>query len=180
MSVETSATAAKERAEAIRSGIDAIAAALQEVPRLIIEARKAEDWKALDYASWDDYVSGEFGMSLIKLDKPTRKQWAIALKDAGMTTREIAPVTNSSQPTVVRDLRDSNESRPAPPEKTGTGKSAEQKLWDAVLAANKSLYRVCEMMQDGVKMDGNAQESFALTVRLAQDIINVGARGETQ
>jgi hypothetical protein len=42
MSIEPTATAAQERPEAIRRGIDSIAAALEEVPQLIIGARKAE------------------------------------------------------------------------------------------------------------------------------------------
>ncbi len=98
------ATAARERADAIRSGIDAIADALESVPRLIIEARKAEDWRTLGYASWDDYVKAEFGTSIIKLDKATRQTWAITLSQAGMSTREIAPVVNVSYKTVQRDL----------------------------------------------------------------------------
>src|SRR5437868_3217013 len=104
MTIETSTTAAKERAEAIRSGIDAIADALERVPRLIIEAREAGDWRTLGYASWDDYVKGEFGTSIIKLDKATRQTWAVTLSQAGMSTREIAPVVNVSYKTVQRDL----------------------------------------------------------------------------
>ena len=104
MSREPGTTAAKARAEAIRSGIDSIAAAFQEVPRLIIEAREAGDWRTLGYPSWQDYVTGEFGTSIIRLDRATRKGWAITLSQAGMSTREIAPVVNASFKTVARDL----------------------------------------------------------------------------
>jgi hypothetical protein len=122
-------TTARERADAIRSGIDATAAALQEVPRLVIEAFKAEDWRTLDYESWGDYVKGEFGTSLLKLDKATRKTWTLSLKEAGMSTREIAPVTNVSQPTVSRDLSDSDESRqPRQTPQTPTGTILEYKI----------------------------------------------------
>jgi|SRR5271166_1877747 len=96
-------SAAKERAEAIRSGIDAIAAALDKIPPLIIEAYKAEDWTALGYDSWAEYVKVEFGTGLLRLDKTMRKDWTAALKSAGLKQREIAPVTNVSQMQVSRD-----------------------------------------------------------------------------
>lgn len=112
MSVQIAETAARERADAIRRGIDATAEALKEVPRLVIEAHKAADWRTLGYASWNDYVSGEFNTSLLKLDKATRKTWTLSLKDAGMSTREIAPVTNVNQTTVVRDANASPKPTP--------------------------------------------------------------------
>ena len=86
------------RADAIRQRIDNLA----EVPALIATAYQAEDWKTLGYESWEAYVSEEFGTSLLKLNTAMRKQWTRTLKDAGMSTREIAPVTNVSQATASR------------------------------------------------------------------------------
>jgi hypothetical protein len=170
MSIETSTTAAKERAEAIRSGIDAIAEALKRVPQLIIEARKAEDWKALDYASWDDYVKTEFGTSLLKLDKATRKEWTVSLKDAGMTTREIAPVTNVSAMQVSRDSRGVTKvTAKATPEK-----SLLKDVGDTAL----SLTRIRDSLKAGTEVDCYTSEGLAHVVDLIREIINIGAKGE--
>jgi hypothetical protein len=100
---DLAATAARERADAIRSGIDSIAAALDKIPPLIIEAHDADDWKTLGYDSWAAYVEGEYGTSFIKLQKAQRKEWTATLTDAGLTQREIAAVTNVSQMQVSRD-----------------------------------------------------------------------------
>lgn len=97
---------AKERAEDIRTRLDQAADALAEVPELVAQAHKAEDWRALDYGSWQDYVTAEFGTSLVKLDRATRRGWTRSLKDAGLSQREIAPVTNVSQMQVSRDERE--------------------------------------------------------------------------
>ena len=102
--------AAQMRADAIRQRIDNLA----EVPALIATAYQAEDWKTLGYESWEAYVSEEFGTSLLKLNTAMRKQWTRTLKDAGMSTREIAPVTNVSQATASRDSRESFDSRKPP------------------------------------------------------------------
>ena len=129
-------SAARERADAIRGRIDDLA----DVPRLIAEAYQAEDWRTLGYKSWGDYVSEEFGTSLLKLNTAMRKQWTHELKDAGMSTREIAPVTNVSQATVSRD---SNESQP----KSDTGTKGRK-----------------EIMKIGIPLSGNIQ-----VIRLAHD-----------
>ena len=106
-------SAARERADAIRGRIDDLA----DVPRLIATAYQAEDWRTLGYESWEDYVSEEFGTSLIKLNAAMRKQWTRTLKDAGMSTREIAPVTNVSQATVSRDSNESPKTAKPTPKK---------------------------------------------------------------
>ena|SRR6266568_2275125 len=143
-------TAAKERADAIRSGIDATAAALQEVPRLVIEAYKADDWRTLGYESWQDYVSGEFGTSLLKLDKATRKTWTLSLKEAGMSTREIAPVTNVSQMQVSRDARETNVS----------AKTADEKLLTHIGQATKVLEHIRDEINHTNVHDRDAQDGI--------------------
>jgi hypothetical protein len=170
MSVETTATAARERAEAIRSGIDAIADALQKIPPLIIAAREAEDWKTLGYDSWKDYVTGEFGTSFIKLTKGTRKEWTLALADAGLSTREIAPVVNVGKTQVQRDL--------AAPK--GAARSPEERLSGELHAVMHRLGKARDMMRKGAAANSQAQLALQEVVRLVQEILNTGAEREAR
>jgi hypothetical protein len=83
---------------------------LDAIPGLVATAKTEGDWDALGYESWEAYVKGEFGTGLLKLDRAVRRVWSRALKDAGLSTREIAPVVNADQKTVVNDLREENSS----------------------------------------------------------------------
>jgi hypothetical protein len=118
-------TAARNRADAIRRGIDALA----DLPQLVIEAHQAEDWRTLGYGTWQDYIVGEYGTSLIRLDKAMRHAWARSLSDAGVSTREIAPVVNVSYKTVQRDLAGTNVPEPSWPEMPQGLTRVEQIVW---------------------------------------------------
>ena len=121
-----------KRAESIRRGLDA----WTDVLSLIIEAYKAKDWEALGHADWGEYVGKEFQTNLLKLSAKTRKEWIPQLKDAGMTTREIAPVMNVDQSTVVRDAKSSEELSPS------------DRLGKTIKRAKSALTKVREGMAD--------------------------------
>jgi hypothetical protein len=100
---------AQLRAEDIRSRVETIADNFEALPVLIAEAFNDGDWQALGYESWETYVKAEFHTGIIRVNKAIRKAWVKELTAGGMTTREIAPVVNVDQSTVVRDLQPETE-----------------------------------------------------------------------
>ena len=178
--IATDTTAAHERADAIRHGIDATAAALADVPRLVIDAYKAEDWRTLGYGSWKDYVTGEFGTSLLKLDKATRKTWTLSLKGAGLSDREIAPVTNVSAMQVSRDSRVTNvtDLDTARQMTANARDTPETKLFQKVQKANKNLIDARDLMRDGVQVNGLAEMALDTLIEVVKEIINIGEAKE--
>jgi predicted transcriptional regulator len=105
------ALAARARAERIRLS-------LSEAYEELVQAFALRDWETLGYASWDEYREQEFGEVLTRIaDVHTRAEVHRALSDAGMSQRQVARSTGSSQSTVSRDLDmgDSDESRRALP-----------------------------------------------------------------
>ena len=169
----TETTVAQKRADRIRHGLEATATALAELPELVTQAYKAEDWRTLGYESWDDYVKGEYETGLLKLDAATRKLWTRQLKDAGMSTRQIAPVTNVNQATVVRDANAS------PPKTANEAKTADEKLLAHISQAAKALERIRDEINQTNVHDRNAQDGIERITELVKDIINAGARKET-
>jgi len=114
-------TAAQARATDIRTRLDSLAENIETIPRLVADAWQDSDWAALRYDTWEEYVTGEFGTHLIKLQRAMRKQWVEQLHAIGMSTREIAPVVNASQKTVSRDMEDDlPESNDSPTEPSTT------------------------------------------------------------
>lgn len=95
MTALTSATAARERADLIRLGMD-------EIAPLVQQAWEQHDWLALGYSSWNEYVVGEFGGPL-RLGREERKVAVIAMREAGMSTRAIGSALGVSAMTALRD-----------------------------------------------------------------------------
>lgn len=91
---------ATERAERIRKCMKAYALGVDEVAR----AWEQQDWRTLDYASWDAYVLAEFGPERVKLPTDQREHWAVQLRLSGMSNRAIASATGVSEATVRRSL----------------------------------------------------------------------------
>ena len=135
---------AYKRAAEIRRGIDA----WTDVLSLIIEAYKEKDWETLGYSGWTEYVNGEFETNLLKLNAKVRKEWAPQLKAAGMSTREIAPVMNVDQSTVVRDAKSSD--GPASP---GDALKKAMKRVKAALAKVRDEMANVDPEQEWVKSD---------------------------
>lgn len=97
---------AQERADAIRSRLDSLAEHIEAIPALVTEAWENGDFGTLGYATWEEYVRGEYGTHLLRLERAIRREWVKQLTDKGMSSREIAPVVNTSHTQVQREQRD--------------------------------------------------------------------------
>jgi DNA-binding transcriptional ArsR family regulator len=92
---------AESRAERIRSIAHQ---AVEDVLTLLEVAYQRRDWLALGHADWQTYVRQEFVQLPKYRDAVERKRIVAQLDEAGLTTRAIAAVTGTSQPTVLVDL----------------------------------------------------------------------------
>jgi hypothetical protein len=147
-----------------------------------MQAWENRDDLALGHQDWAAYIQAEYGTGLLKLDKAVRRQWALALKEAGLSTREIAPVINASQATASRDARESNDSpRASPREIADAATSPEEKLWDDLRAVNNKLERVLEAIKGGTPVtSATVQDCLQITVGLVKEILNIGAEAEAR
>lgn len=80
--------------------------ALEGTHLLIIEAHKGQAHKALNYQSWADYVSQEFGHLGIQIDRSARDETILAMREAGMSTRAIGTSIGMSRQTVQRTIEE--------------------------------------------------------------------------
>jgi predicted transcriptional regulator len=125
------------RAQIIRNGLETAGATYAK-------AVAKEDWRTLGCGSVAEWGEAEFGEMTFK--PAVRRQIATLLADTmpGITQREIATATGSSQATVSRDLagRDSNES-PASPnarQQAAIERETRRKETDAAEAAAATEY----------------------------------------
>lgn len=95
-------TTARQRAERIRTDLVTYARMRQD----IADAYAQRDWAALDYASWYEYLQGEFGQELQQLARSREdRQLAVGdLRGQGLSTRQIAAVAGVDAKTVRNDL----------------------------------------------------------------------------
>ena len=96
--------AARRRAGEIRARLESLTENLEQIPAMVQAAYEQQDWQALGYESWTDYVHAEYGTQILRLSAAVRREWSQRLSDGGMSTRAIAPVVNASFKTVARDL----------------------------------------------------------------------------
>jgi hypothetical protein len=97
---EGSKREAAERVWAIRAGLVDLAGLVEN----ITEAWEAEDWKALGYGSWANYIAAEYGVSAFpKLTAEDRDGIMRDLADT-MSTRAIASVLGVGKSTVHRAI----------------------------------------------------------------------------
>lgn len=71
---------------------------------LIERAYTEGAWRALGYASWNDYTAGEFRGIKLSLPREERKDVLKSMASAGMSQREIAAGTGLSKGTVSNAL----------------------------------------------------------------------------
>jgi hypothetical protein len=70
----------------------------------IAKAHIGRAWLALGYATWTDYVQGEFEYAPLSLPREERRAVTVLLRKQGMSTRAIAAVEGVSDFTVREDL----------------------------------------------------------------------------
>jgi hypothetical protein len=71
---------------------------------LIKEAYQGRVWDALGYASWDEYVTREFGTGQLRIPKEERTEYVASLRESGMSLRAIASATGMNHQTVANEL----------------------------------------------------------------------------
>lgn len=90
---------ARARADRIRASAVAVADWLSDIRG----AYASRDWEPLGYATWHDYLDGEFGAHRIALPMEERREVVAVMSRAGMSTRAIAPALGVSVGTVHAD-----------------------------------------------------------------------------
>lgn len=68
---------------------DSLIEGYDKLVRLVTEAYERRAWSALGFGTWDDYAREKLQLDLGRDD---RKQFTIALAEAGLSSRAIAPV----------------------------------------------------------------------------------------
>lgn len=110
---------ARARASRIRAGIGAYLTTLADVAAAFAQ----RDWETLGYASWQEYVDGEYSEHKLKLSPEHRQKAVAELRLAGMSQRAIGTVLGVSQKTVDRDLATGESfDSPVPPVRGTDGK----------------------------------------------------------
>lgn len=97
------------RAATIRVGIGRFIDIV--VPELAA-AWAGRDWIALDYESWEAYVTGELGVDRLKLSRHGRQQAIGMFRVAGMSTRAIGAALGVDPKTVRNDIADGDIASP--------------------------------------------------------------------
>lgn len=101
MSALATVDQARARADRIRASAVAVADWLSDIRG----AYASRDWESLGYATWHDYLEGEFGEHRVSLPVEERREVVAVMSRAGMSTRAIAPALGVSQRTVADDVR---------------------------------------------------------------------------
>ncbi len=90
--------------EAARDLTDHIRVDLERVFELIKAAYQGRAWEALRYASWDEYITCEFGNLHLRPPREKRQEVVRSLSEAGMSIRSISSATQLGATTVRRVL----------------------------------------------------------------------------
>jgi len=94
----------KEEALELTGRIRKKLAVMEVLEGEIAEAFTREAWRSLGCSSWDVYVDTHFGDKLPRLGREERQERVASLRQAGMSTRAIAPVVGTSHMSVQRDI----------------------------------------------------------------------------
>ena len=97
---ESTRDEAVARAGRIRTGLETVARLQTD----IIAAYQRRDWARLGYATWEEYVHGEFGTHRVKVTRSQRREIVERLRGEGLSTRAIGAALGVDQRTVRRDL----------------------------------------------------------------------------
>jgi hypothetical protein len=77
---------------------------LDSLAGLVAKAGAGDAHLALGYKSWTEYVSTEFAVLSLRLDRDDRRELVTQLSGEGMSTRAIAPIAGVDRKTVERDI----------------------------------------------------------------------------
>lgn len=100
--------------EGARDLTDQIRVDLESVFELIKAAYRGRAWESLRYASWDAYITREFGNLHLRPPREKRQEVVRSLSEAGMSIRSISSATQLSASTVHRALDRSGVSNGTP------------------------------------------------------------------
>jgi len=117
----------------IKRLIESMTGTAKCLAQLLDIAHAASDHAELGYASWTDYVAGEFTGLLGGLNTALRREVVGTLTETGMSARAIAEVTDVSHSTVVRDRQ--QVVHHAPPAPDGPRPASEFKAMVAEMGA---------------------------------------------
>lgn len=139
--VDMSPAAARSLTTRIQLLVTTLSETAEKVVTLIEQAESVGAWRALGYANWTAYVTGEFVESLAGLDRAERLPISQKLSATGMSVRAVATITGTSVATAHADIttpgvHDPNTSTsPAVTSTVGNdGKSYPRPVLPAVLA----------------------------------------------
>lgn len=88
--------------EEARARVDRIKVSATNLLDDLIAAYRQRDWIALGYANWDELRKAEFDSVMIP--KARRAEEILTMRQAGMSTRAIASVADTSEATVRREI----------------------------------------------------------------------------
>ncbi|MBK4120138.1 hypothetical protein [Kocuria rhizophila] len=80
---------------------------LSHAQELIVLAWQGRAWESLSYATWDEYVAGEFSDLSLRPPLETRSDTLSSMRGAGMSIRAISAATTLSPATISRALKES-------------------------------------------------------------------------
>lgn len=83
-----------------------------ELELKLVRAYQGRAWLALGYATWDEYIAGEFKAAPLALPREQRPAAVQSLRGWGLSTRAIAPAVGVDRDTVAEDLRQLAENPP--------------------------------------------------------------------
>ena len=99
-----SAEAATTLVDGIRSSFEQAWASYADGCRLLVEAHRGRAWEALGLSGWAEFVSHTLDVEHLKIPKAERRAIVAALRDGGLSVREIAAATGLGVGTVHREL----------------------------------------------------------------------------
>lgn len=104
MTVDLAAPPADISPDDARTLTDRIKTGVEAIWHLIEQAYVSRAWSALDYSSWDDYCTREFGTSRLRLPREERQEVVASMRESGLSVRAIAAATGLGRGTVDREL----------------------------------------------------------------------------
>ena len=95
---------------------------------LVAKAWQGRVWIALDYASWDGYIKGEFDHAPLYLPRDERRAVVLLLRGQGMSARAIGAATGTGVATVHRDIEAGAATRAGVPSGTPDGRGDQEQI----------------------------------------------------